>query len=98
VASGAVRRRPHGVCYLTAVGAARASTRAGRPGRQAQLGQKQGRGPRSQENSFSFYFQSKQPLNPYFEHEKGIFRRGPKTKVVQNFVLFNFAKRSKVRF
>jgi hypothetical protein len=68
-----------------------ARERASRPGQLGQLGHKGGCGPNTKRKCFFFTFSNKQPQNFLFEQENSFSQVDPKTKVVQNFILYNIA-------
>jgi hypothetical protein len=49
-------------------------------------------------NSFSFLFQITAHINAFWSILKAFLGCNPKTKVAQNFMLYNFTKKSKVKF
>jgi hypothetical protein len=55
------------------------------------------RSPRKKETIFLFIFKSAADQNPILRPKNLFSKSNSKTKVVLNFVIFNFAKRSKVK-
>jgi hypothetical protein len=53
------------------------------------LAEKGGGRPRKRRKDFSFYFSTKQPQKFIFEQKNSFLGHDPKTKVVQNFILYN---------
>jgi hypothetical protein len=67
-------------------------------GRLAWVGRKRGAQPVFKRNHFSFYFLNKTAQTLILSKKKLFFGHDPKIKVVQNFMLYNFALITKVRF
>jgi hypothetical protein len=76
----------------------RGSERAAGLGCLRLVGCKGGCGPIFKRKDFSFYFPIKQHQNSILSDFKAFSRGDPKIKVAQNFMLYNFAKTSKVKF
>jgi hypothetical protein len=53
--------------------------------------------PTKEEKAFFFLFSNTQPSNSHFEQVEAFSRLDPKIKVALKIVIFNFAKRSKVK-
>jgi hypothetical protein len=69
---------------------------ASRPGWLADWAEKRGARPTKEEKAF-FLFSNTQPSNSHFEQVEAFSRLDPKIKVALKIVIFNFAKRSKVK-
>jgi hypothetical protein len=59
---------------------------------------KEAGGPRREEKIFLFIFQPSSPKNSFLSKKNSFLGHDPKTKVVHDFMLYNLAKRSKVKF
>jgi hypothetical protein len=55
------------------------------------------RGPLRRKKHFSFYFQILSPQIPILNKLEAFSRLEPKRKIAENFMIFNFAKKSKAK-
>jgi hypothetical protein len=61
------------------------------------VGPKGRRATRLKRTDFHFIFNSATAQNPILNPKNSFLESDPKTKVILNFAIFNFAKRSKVK-
>jgi hypothetical protein len=61
------------------------------PGRLRKRARSEARGPKRRRKHFSFYFSTKQPKKFFLSKKNSFLGHDPKTKVVQNFILYNIA-------